>query len=208
LHGVIYLHRISDIRMGGNSKRTLELLMKICGRHTLKNLVIMTTMWGRVNLDSDEAKMRETELFGFFQPAFDDGASYFRHKGTQEAALGVIRRLMKNTPMALMIQTELVDERKHISNTDAGKEIRRHLDQTIQRKADYTETLSREVVNTRTVGDTQTLEELEDELLQSGAELLKLQRQMDNLLAPSVHMGLGGAHYHPKLSFRKYLCMG
>src|ERR1700721_3748819 len=75
LAGIIYLHRISDVRMGGISKRNFRLFRELCGDSTLKNVAIVTNMWNEVSLDV--ATAREQELANedaFFKPAIEKQA--------------------------------------------------------------------------------------------------------------------------------------
>ncbi|KAG5219505.1 P-loop containing nucleoside triphosphate hydrolase protein [Salix suchowensis] len=60
LSGAIYIHRISDVRMGGASTRNFKLFRGLCGDNMLQNVVIVTNMWSQVPLDVGEA--REEEL--------------------------------------------------------------------------------------------------------------------------------------------------
>jgi hypothetical protein len=54
---------------------------KLRGESTLKNVVIMTNMWGRVEKDVGEA--REKELAGvYFKIALEKGAQLVRHHNT------------------------------------------------------------------------------------------------------------------------------
>ncbi|KAG8684824.1 hypothetical protein FRC08_013466, partial [Ceratobasidium sp. 394] len=45
LTGIIYLHRITDGRMGGISRRTFKIFRELCGQKTLGNVLIVTNMW-------------------------------------------------------------------------------------------------------------------------------------------------------------------
>ena len=47
--GVIYLHRGTDIRYAGSSVKTLEIFKKICGKVALKNVLLISTRWNKVN---------------------------------------------------------------------------------------------------------------------------------------------------------------
>ncbi|KAG5220558.1 Lanosterol alpha-demethylase [Salix suchowensis] len=58
LSGIIYLHRISDFRMSGLSTRNFRMLRHLCGEKTLKNLAIVTNMWGEVPAAVGEARER------------------------------------------------------------------------------------------------------------------------------------------------------
>ena len=92
---------------------------QLCGDSTLKNVVLVTNMWGKVTQEVGET--REGELIEkFFKEALDKGAQLVRHHDSTQSSHEVIRRIMKNDPTALQIQQELVDEGKGINDTAAG----------------------------------------------------------------------------------------
>ncbi|KZP07740.1 hypothetical protein FIBSPDRAFT_679870, partial [Athelia psychrophila] len=124
LAGVIYMHRINDIRMGGIAVRNFGMFRKLCGDKSLKNVAIVTNFWSEVDPAVGDA--REAELRGddtFFKPVLEKQAKLLRHDGTLAAAHAVIAQIVDNQPMALLIQEELVDEHKSISDTAAGVEV-------------------------------------------------------------------------------------
>lgn len=128
LAGVIYLHRISDFRMGGISTRNFKMFRQLCGDSALKNVVLVTNMWGEVSKDVGEA--REAELARedmFFKPVMEKGARLLRHDNTVESTQEILRCIIGNQPRSLRIQRELVDEKKDISQTAAGAELNRDL---------------------------------------------------------------------------------
>lgn len=126
LSGVIYIHRISDFRMGGSASRNFSLFRSFCGDGALKNGVIVTNMWGEV--DQKKGEKREAELRDrFFKPAIDRGAQFLRHDNTAKTAHDIIRRIVGNDPLPLQIQIELVDEKKSLLETVAGEELNREM---------------------------------------------------------------------------------
>jgi hypothetical protein len=132
LSGLIYVHRISDVRMGGISSRNFRMFRKLCGDDTLKNVVIVTNMWGKVNQAKGE--MREAELkSSFFKAALDKGAQMLRHDNTVESVHNILRHIMQNHPLPLQIQRELIDEKKDIGQTAAAQEVESQIQELIQK---------------------------------------------------------------------------
>ncbi|KAG5220655.1 GTP-binding protein [Salix suchowensis] len=128
LSGVIYIHRISDIRMGGTSTRNFKLFRGLCGETMLRNAVIVTNMWGEVALDVGEAREEElTSQDDFFKPVLERGAQLKRHDNTPASADVIVGCVASKKPRALRIQRELVDDRKVITETTAGAELGREL---------------------------------------------------------------------------------
>ncbi|KAK7033302.1 hypothetical protein R3P38DRAFT_3504057 [Favolaschia claudopus] len=124
LAGVIYMHRITDIRTSGLCMRNLKMFRQLCGEQALRNVVIVTTMWGDVAREVGEA--REKQLASdehFFKPFLDKGARMLRHNNGLTSAHAILYHLTRNRPRALRIQRELVDEGKDIMQTAAGAEL-------------------------------------------------------------------------------------
>ncbi|CAA7269624.1 unnamed protein product [Cyclocybe aegerita] len=123
LAGVIYIHRISDVRMSGVSRKNFKMFRKICGERTLKNVVVMTNMWGSVNASIAEARERELATEELcFKPVLDAGAKMLRHYGTRDSAHEVLRHIVSNHAgsVVLDLQRELVIEHKSLEQTSAA----------------------------------------------------------------------------------------
>ncbi|KAI0071419.1 hypothetical protein K474DRAFT_1669017 [Panus rudis PR-1116 ss-1] len=128
LNGVVYLHRISDYRMGGIARRNFRLFRQLCGDDSLQNVIIVTNMWGDVKPEVGEA--REAELArsdSFFRAALDKGAQLMRHENTKRSAYRILGAVMGFTPRALRIQEELVDEELLLAETDVGAGLQAEL---------------------------------------------------------------------------------
>ncbi|KAI0696923.1 P-loop containing nucleoside triphosphate hydrolase protein, partial [Cytidiella melzeri] len=125
LAGILYLHRITDKRVGGVAKRNFSVFRKLCGESSLKNALVVTNMW---SLDATsevtaEEEAREKQLASndlFFKRALENGARMMRHDNTTQSAHSIIRQFLANRPQPLQIQRELVDEKKSLAATDAG----------------------------------------------------------------------------------------
>ncbi|KAF8801911.1 hypothetical protein BYT27DRAFT_7226640 [Phlegmacium glaucopus] len=122
LHGVIFMHRISDSGVSNLTKHNLRMLQHICGSDSLKNVAIVTTMWDSVN--DNAAKIREEALTsdGSFKPLLDAGARLLRHDDDFTSAYVITKRLLGKQPIQLLIQTDL-DQGKSIPSTAAGPEL-------------------------------------------------------------------------------------
>ena len=104
------------------------MLRELCGEDTLKNVVIVTNRWEEVAKDVGDA--REEELMTkeiFFKIALDKGARMVRHRNTYESASAIVKTLIDNTPRPLLIQKEMVDEKKQLLDTAAGEVVNHEL---------------------------------------------------------------------------------
>ena len=180
LTGVIYIHRISDIRFTGIAGRNFKMFRELCGDSTLKNVILVTNMWEGVSQDVGEA--REEELAtNFFKPALDKGAQLARNRNTAQSAHDIIRRIIRNQPAALQIQRELVDEGKSITDTAAGEAINKELNEYIRRHQAEMKALQEEMMQALLDKDEETRQELEE-------ETRKLQAQIDKAKMDSESM--------------------
>jgi len=162
LSGIIYMQRISDFRMTGISRRNFHLFRKLCGEDTLKNVVIVTNMWGEVTAERGLA--REDELASdpmFFKPALEKGAKMMRHDNTYHSAVTVMLQLIPNTPAPLLLQTELVERDMDIAETAVGAELARDIEEQRQRYYEELGELQQEMQDAFRAGDNETTEELQ-----------------------------------------------
>ncbi|KZT74204.1 hypothetical protein DAEQUDRAFT_702482 [Daedalea quercina L-15889] len=122
LTGIIFLHRISDIRMSGISMQTYRLFRKLCGDSAMTNVVIVTTMWETVDPQLGEQRLQQLEK-NYFKDAVDRGARILRHDNTSHSAAAILSKLLRKPAKVLRIQDQLVAEHKTIPQTDAGHEL-------------------------------------------------------------------------------------
>jgi hypothetical protein len=130
LAGVIYMHRISDIRMSGTSRRNFKMFRKLCGENALKNVVIVTTMWGKVDMEEGETRERDLQNNNSsFKAVLAKGAQMVRHERPEDvdSAHEILRLIVRNHPLPLQIQQELVDRQAQLAETSAGEEVQREL---------------------------------------------------------------------------------
>lgn len=130
------MHRISDRKMGGSSQRSLRIFRRLCGEEAFHNVLLVTSMWDLVDIDS--AAAREQELAAsdqFFRTMLDRGARLLRYDHSVNSSHHILRQLLRNRPEPLRIQRELVDDKKAIVDTDAGREVTLGRDELIKRHA-------------------------------------------------------------------------
>ncbi|KAG2058604.1 hypothetical protein BDR06DRAFT_929414 [Suillus hirtellus] len=182
LAGIIYMHRISDFRVGGTNKRNFKMFRELCGESTLRNVLIVTNMWSEVA--SDLGEMREKELENnFFKGILDKGARMLRHEGTQESTHRILRYLIHNQPATLLIQKELVNEHKNIVQTSAGSELTRVLNEQRERHEEVVAQLRKDMEAAIRDKDHETREELKEEIQTKHEQILKLRCENERLEA-------------------------
>jgi len=154
---------------------------QLCGDSTLKNVILVTNMWGDVSTGVGEAREREL-VEEFFKPVLDKGAQLARHHNTVKSAHDIIRCIMKNQPTALQIQRELVDEHKDISDTAAGQAVNKELNEQIRRHKAELEAV-REEMRTLVEKDEETRQELEEETRKIQEEINRMRMDSEGMAA-------------------------
>ncbi|TCD63556.1 hypothetical protein EIP91_005227 [Steccherinum ochraceum] len=163
LNGIIFVHRISDYRMGGVARKNFRLFRKLCGDDALKNVAIVTNMWGDVTEDvgaQREKELCESELF--FKPALEKGAAMMRHDNTAESAKRVIEHFVGTAPEVLSIQREVVDERKSVAETSAGMDLQADLERQLSKHKQELDGLREEMSELLSKKDKSHQEEIEE----------------------------------------------
>ena len=142
LTGILYLHRITDVRMSGTTFRNLRMFGKLCGDNPASKVIFVTTMWDKTSTrpvgqakqeeqkekELQQREKREQELMHkYWRPMLELGARTDRFLQDQEnCAQGIIKRLLDPTAseaIPTLLQEETVDQRRAIVETAAAKAL-------------------------------------------------------------------------------------
>lgn len=119
LKGIIYLHRINDIRFGGSSAKTLRIFKELCGETALGNVILASTRWDLVK--ESEGAHREQQLRSdFWSNMISKGSYMTRFQGDRDSAIALVSQLLGSNNVVLDIQRQIVDEGKTLAQTGAG----------------------------------------------------------------------------------------
>jgi hypothetical protein len=193
LTGIIYLHRIIDVRLGGSGMKNIRMFKALCGDKGLESVVLATTFWSKVTLE--EGEKRETQLRStpkMWQKMIEKGSRVFRQDRGKASALEIIRYLIDlGRPTNLAIQEEMSKGAK-LEETAAGQEV--HAD--IEKKKKEFEEQLRELREDLAKADLEHQQELEDMMtevreeqrqaienerkLAAGREELRLQKEAED----------------------------
>jgi hypothetical protein len=106
--------------MGNSPLRLLDMFKNICGEDALQNVILVTTMWDDVTLE--EGNEREQGLrFTYWKHMLALGAGMERFYDTKMSGDDIISKFGPETRRPLLMQKEMVDERKLLSETTAGR---------------------------------------------------------------------------------------
>jgi hypothetical protein len=158
----------------------------LVGSASLKNVIIVTTMWESV--DRAIGETREEELKSthtMFKPLIDAGAQVFRHDLGSESAHRIIGALLENTPKELLIQTELTNGTKLV-DTSAGAELSADLDHLAEKDRKKLRDLEEELKEAIGDEDEELVAELQKEL-RKVMRRLKSREEDKAKLATNIH---------------------
>ncbi|KAJ7785226.1 P-loop containing nucleoside triphosphate hydrolase protein [Mycena maculata] len=157
LSGIMYFHRISDNRLTGSAARNFNMFQKLCGTDAFVNVAIVTTRWDEE--DEDIAKERLEKLKTKLS-VVDGGAQIFRHDRSYTSASDILRNFVGMTPKPLLIQREMADEGKQLSQTSAGQQLEHEILQLLEQHQREMASLLEDMATSR---DASSLKELEDD---------------------------------------------
>ncbi|KAL4074774.1 hypothetical protein V8B97DRAFT_1947150, partial [Scleroderma yunnanense] len=173
------MHRISDVRMNGTSKRNFRIFRELCGESSLRNVLVVTNMWG--NVDPKIGAERERELGTndkLFRPVLEKGARLLRHDNTQSSAYAILQHLVDNRAAPLAIQHEIVDEKKDLVHTSAGVELIHMLREQAERQTQELKNLRAEMEVSIHVKD-EVHRELQEEVERKREDIERIQRDVE-----------------------------
>jgi hypothetical protein len=170
--------------MSGTPVKNFKIFRKLCGDRVLRNVVIVTNMWGEVDLqvgEAREAELMETDIF--FKPALDNGAQVARHENTIPSAENIIRLILDHDPLPLDIQRELIDEGKDITQTRAGQELNRELSAQVRKYMEEIWMLGEEMQEAINDRDQETRREREIETRKMQDEMERIENDARRFVA-------------------------
>ncbi|EXL72085.1 hypothetical protein FOPG_12339 [Fusarium oxysporum f. sp. conglutinans race 2 54008] len=126
LSGILYLHEITDRRMGGSAKKNLMMFRKLCGKDSLMNAILITTMWEDEYAAIGERREQEQiAMGGFWGALVEEGAQINRRNNTRSSAMSLLRTIAKNNRVTISIQKEMVTEQRVMKEMSEALEMER-----------------------------------------------------------------------------------
>ena len=130
LSGVVYVHRITDQRMSATPHRNLLMFAELTGPGSAKNIVLVTTMWDKLHPQFDDGHKREKGLEKkYWNVMIHHGATVERFLNTSDSAWSIVDNVVKRNKSdqkaMLLIQEEMIKQKKFLPATSAGKALYR-----------------------------------------------------------------------------------
>ncbi|KAF9044002.1 P-loop containing nucleoside triphosphate hydrolase protein [Panaeolus papilionaceus] len=135
--GVVYLHKISDTRIGGIARRNFQVFEQLCGRECFHKVMLATTMWNEET--EEDGQKKETQLKDrYFKSMMQQDAKLRRLDDDQDSAQRLLTAVINNATnlCPLLLQKELVSLHKSLPETHAGQYLYRKLGDILCTKQD------------------------------------------------------------------------
>ena len=182
LTGIIYLHRISDVRLGQAAMKNLRMFKALCGEDGLPSVVLATTRW--TNVSPEDGIMRETQLIenpNMWKRMIAQGSRVWRQDGDGKTAFEIIQYLIRiKRPVILKIQEEM-GHGATLDETAAGQEVHAELEKQRQKYEKKLEEVRQEMVQAIAKKDLERQEELDQfkaEIELKQAQMLENERKL------------------------------
>jgi hypothetical protein len=169
--------------MAGSPLKNLHMFKQLCGTSALKNIILTTTMWDEVTEEVGE--QREGELTrNYWKPLIDQGSRTLRYTNTYTSAWEIVDTALysKHEARTLQLQEELVDEKKKLPETSAGRELYSKLEKLLAKQKDTLQKIREETRASHR--DPFLLKALRDEYEEQQKELTKTMDEMHQLQIP------------------------
>ncbi|KIM76639.1 hypothetical protein PILCRDRAFT_77616, partial [Piloderma croceum F 1598] len=118
LTGLLFLHRISDNRMSGTSRRNTDIFEMVCGPGALQNVILVTTMWDTIDMATG-SQCEEELRTDYWRSMISSGSRIARFDYTHQSAWKILSQFT-NDALPLLLQKEMVEEKKTLQQTTAG----------------------------------------------------------------------------------------
>ena len=152
--GLLYIHRITDIRMAGSSLASLRIFEALCGEACFGDVTVVTTMWDTLQTQAakDLAQDRELALQheeNFFGRLRSKGAEFNRSSDDGPSGTAVIDAIAgRSKPVTLAVQTEMMSNANiKLADTTVGRYLYGNLTlarQRLEKRLNQVEAHSRE----------------------------------------------------------------
>jgi hypothetical protein len=159
------------------------MLGELCGDQAVEKVVLVTTMWDRVQEDTGEC--REQQLFeNYWNGMMKLGASTSRFLNSTDSAWRIINLLLEgHVNESLLLQEELVDLKRSLNETQAGKTLYSDLQRPLAEQRDTVRSL-RLAEQARDESNPQLARQLDDEYKHIQKDLDKTFTEIKSLKIP------------------------
>ena len=167
--------------MGGSPYRNLRMFGELCGDQAVKKVVLVTTMWDKVQQDTGVRREKEL-LENHWKTMINYGTSTARFSNSADSAWCIIDIILKqHETEVLLLQEELVDLKRALSETQAGMTLYSDLQKLLAEQRDTVHSLAEQA---REESNPRLAQKLEAELKHTQKAIDKTFNDMKKLEIP------------------------
>ena len=172
--------------MAGTPHRNLRMFGELCGDQAVKKVVLVTTMWDKAPASGKQNEtfaQREKELSqNYWKTMTDHGASIARFSNSADSAWKFIDILLsQHDSEVLLLQEEIVDLKRALNETQAGKTLYSDLQRILAEQRDTVRSLAEQA---RSESNPQLAQQLEAELKRIQKDFDRTFNEIKNLKVP------------------------
>jgi len=183
LSGIVYLHRITDPRVGGQAVKNIKLFRGLVGNRSMGNVALVTTMWGQVSTQDGTKRMNQlAKTDDFWGNMIASGAACDKYDGTKSDGTRIINKLLMKTPCILQIQAEM-EGGASLKETTAGKEVN---DRIAEIEASYKKEIDKLRLEIKEAQDANVLRQLLEEQQKARENMEAAQAAKNKLLEATI----------------------
>ncbi|KXN92932.1 hypothetical protein AN958_08402, partial [Leucoagaricus sp. SymC.cos] len=189
ISGILYLHRITDVRISGTVLKNFDMFQKLCGTDFYRRVALVTTMWpdesDKVTLSECERREKELEE-NYWNVMITMGSHVYRFTKKAESAEGIINEIAgledgkRHDELRVEIQKEIVLQQKAIPSTKAGRHLHGLTEELVLRQNNLMTRLQTEMKHSAGL-DQAVLDELLSEFIRLREERERSVRDMSDL---------------------------
>ena len=172
---------------GSCPQRNLRMFGELCGDQAVKKVVLVTTMWDKVCASSQKQQeavaAREKDLFdNYWKTMVNHGTSTARFENTPASAWKIVDIILRqHESEVLLLQEEIVDLKRALNETAAGKTLYTDLQRLLAEQRDTVRSLAQQA---REENNPELARQLETELKRIRKDFDKTFKEMNNLKIP------------------------
>ncbi|KAK3324103.1 P-loop containing nucleoside triphosphate hydrolase protein [Cercophora scortea] len=191
LRGIIYLHRITDVRMQGSARSNLHMFHELCGDAALDHVVLCTTMWDLLKDKAVGARRQQQLRAEYWADMIHHGSLVRQFNGSAGMALALVCRLLSKKPVVLQIQKELIEDGLRLDETLAGRQVVARLETDLRAKKAAIADLNSEIMGPRRINNVMEHQRLQEDLARATDEKKRIEKRIEETQA-KLSTDLGG----------------
>ncbi|OTA92984.1 hypothetical protein M434DRAFT_386421 [Hypoxylon sp. CO27-5] len=190
LKGIIFLHRITDMRIQGSTLSNMIAFKEMCGDNALKSVILLTTFWDVLGDKSLGARRQQELREDFWSDMIAKGSQVRRFDGSRDMAEALVMRLVDKPPIVLQIQCDIMLQGKRLEDTSVGKRIVTRLERSLLEKDKELEEVQKQISGISNIRLSRDLRQLEDRLekiLRQRERIYASRQKLKATLGPEIN---------------------